>query len=469
MMRVDMGEHLPREAVSYSVTNSTQYMYGIFKVYFQYYRPSPQIAESMSKDALQQSLVALLRGCPLAFARLKIRPDRSICLDYDPENSNNPVLEFHHAAVSYAELEARGFLLADANRYGLDLPPLDGTITESFDQPLLLFKVSYLSDGGVALFSSRHHVLFDGNALFSFVSNWAHYNRMLLQQPDTKLSELPPYQVSIAKGNGRAATFKPAEISMDTLISSSELKQSVSRIFRPPDAARCVFRIAIADVRRLKQQVADSGVLDKGEWVSSNNALAAFIAQCIARAYTSAGIYEQVPSWSVYHSLDMRRLLDLPLRGIGSPLILTDCPVPTEELADAEKLPHLTVRIRRNIQKYTADYLRGSLNWIDATYTQLASDGIQEPWTHIWSSLFRSNALLIGVSCMNKLPVYESDFGAGRPAIVRSPDFICNYIIALPTLDADAIHLSVSLRAPVMRALRADSEWNALCTLDCDS
>ncbi|KAJ2817624.1 hypothetical protein IWW50_006104 [Coemansia erecta] len=467
-MRIDMGEHLPKDAVSWKVTNSTQFMLPFYKPVIQYFKPTPSNAACMSQDVLRRSLVAVLCNFPLVFARVVVQPDRSLILDYNPMKSNNPVLEFHEASVSYKELQSRGFLLSDTTKYNLDTPVLDGTFTESYEEPLLILKVSFLSDGGIALFSTRHHVLFDGTSVFSFVSHWAHCNRMLLQKQAT-----PPLEMALPGGSGDgasfdAASFSPLELTVDTARMPKEIDAALKRVVDPQVKRTCVFSIATAEIKRLKQQTMESGILGQGKWVSSNNVLTAFLAQHVTRANMDAGTYERGP-WTVFHALDMRRPLNLPRRGIGSPLFTTECLVPYEELLDAAYVPQIAQRIRNSVDRCTTEYLQDSMDWIDATYCRLVNDGVQEPWRHIWFSSLDTNSRYVGVSCMDKIPVYEADFGAGRPEMARSLDNMLNYVIVFLNQQADAYHVHVCLESPAMDALKVNPDWNKLCTLVCDS
>ncbi|KAJ2199020.1 hypothetical protein IW139_003215 [Coemansia sp. RSA 353] len=462
-MRIDMGGHLPKEAVSWTATTSTLFMLPLYKPVIQFYKPSPLNDMCMSRDVLRQSLIAVLSKCPLVFARVTAQPDRSLVLEYNPENSNNPVLEFNNATVSYADLETRGFRLSDVSSNGLNMPVEDGMFTESFESPLLKFKVSFLSDGGIALYSTRHHVLFDGNALFSFVSNWARCTRMLAQ------NQVPiPPEMSLVQCLNKTGSPKPAEITVDTTQAFSGIVAAIKHAMDPNNMRSCVFSIAASEIKRLKQQTMDSGLLLQGEWVSSNNVLTAFIAHHITRANMDACVYERGP-WVVYNSLDMRRLLGLPLRGIGSPLFTVNCLVSYDELMDAKHIFQVAYRVRKCVERCTNGYLQDANDWIAASYKELVKDGIQEPWNHLSFTMLDSNARNLGVSCMDKIPVYDADFGAGRPEMVRSLDNISNYVIALPSPQSDAYHLHVCLEGPAMDALMADPGWNSLCSLMCDS
>ncbi|KAJ2381773.1 hypothetical protein GGI05_005866, partial [Coemansia sp. RSA 2603] len=187
-MRIDMGDMLPKEAASRRITGDTQFMFQFYKPCFQFYAPSAQSSVFMRQERLQNSMVVALHGCPLLFGRFVVQKDLSVEVSYDPQNPNSPTIEFQRVAATYSELKAGGFAYSLCKKYKMDLEIPDGAISRTFDRPLLMVKVSYLADGGVAVFNMSHHVAFDGNAIFSFMAHWARCNR----QPQSQLmAELP--------------------------------------------------------------------------------------------------------------------------------------------------------------------------------------------------------------------------------------------------------------------------------------
>ncbi|KAJ1797381.1 hypothetical protein LPJ59_003181, partial [Coemansia sp. RSA 2399] len=223
--------------------------------------------------------------------------------------------------------------------------------------------------------------------------------------------------------------------------------------------------------------VKDSGVLAPGEWVSSNNVLAAFVGQCVARASTEAQTYA-VGDWTVFQSMDMRRPLGLALQGLGSPLMLAQCQMSYAEIEGCQaEFPFIAKRVRQSISKYTGDYLQQAMDWMHCTYWQMAQSGVNEPWRRFWFTALDTNRRAVGLSFMNRIPIYGADFGAGRPAMARSFNPRVNYVIVFPgppSVENDAppsgkdyseLHLYVTLETRAMDALLADKSWAALCTL----
>ncbi|KAJ2161723.1 hypothetical protein GGF46_001227 [Coemansia sp. RSA 552] len=477
-MRVDMGGQQPKEAASRQITGDTQFMFQFYKPCFQFYEPNHMAAISMSEQKLQRSLVAALQGSPLLFGRFKIHGDQSITLDYDPADSNNPTIEFQSvSSISYADLARQGFAYSLAKEHGLDMPIPNGTITMSFDLPMLMVKVSYLSDGGVAFFGMTNHVAFDGNAMFSFIAHWAKCNRrmahQLFQPIELPLDLQPHAALSLENSDTEVAEDGgPVEISVDATRTPAEITTAISRVVKPQDICACVFSISVDNLARLKQEVVESSVLGEGEWISSNNALAAFVAQRVAWANTEGQCYEIGP-WTIFQSLDMRRPLNLPLRGLGSPVILAECQATHSELVDRGTFPLLSKRVRRCIDRYTGDYLRNAVAWVNASYKRLGQNGVHEPWRHFWFTALNTNSRAVGISCMNRIPIYDADFGAGRPRMARSFNPRPNYVIVFPgppiradaSLEYGVLHLYVTLERLAMDVLQADPEWTRMCTL----
>ncbi|KAJ2574942.1 hypothetical protein GGH95_003830, partial [Coemansia sp. RSA 1836] len=374
MAQIDMGELQPKTFVSRRITGDTQFMFQFYKPCIQYYEPpSPgsggQQATCMSETKLRRSLITALHGCPLLFGRFKIHPDLTISLDYDPENSNPPTLQFQRLPVTYSQIRAQNFAYSAATQYGLDIAIPDGSITRGRvdnSKPMLMVKVTYLGDGGVAIFSMTNHVAFDGNAMFSFIAHWAKCNRLLGQVVVVELpSELDTYATSLVTNTGKPLAHGPVEISVDATRTPAELSVANSKAVAEGSVQACVFSLSVSNIQRLKAIVEESGVLGEGEWVSSNNVVAAFISQCVARANTESQVYE-AGSWTLFQALDMRRALGLPLRGLGSPLILAECQATSREISDTKSFfPVLARRVRQSLDKYSGEYLQAAMDWMN--------------------------------------------------------------------------------------------------------
>ncbi|KAJ2797483.1 hypothetical protein H4R20_005161 [Coemansia guatemalensis] len=472
-MRIDMGSHLPQSAASRAITGDTQFMFQFYKPCFQFYAPNEQIS-CMSEDNLRRSLVAALQGCPLLFGRLTVHEDKSISLEYDPQNVNSPTMEIQKTQTTYAELKEHGFSYALARELGLDMPIPDGSISKALDTPMLMVKVSYLSDGGVAVFSMSNHVAFDGNAVFSFIAHWARCNREMAQQRSEIAVVAPPPELQTSEASPDNSTAKaldnaPAEIAVDAARSPAEIAAALTR--KSGKVCTSVFSIPVNQIAQLKQQVVESGVLVEGQWVSTNSVLAAFLAQHLGRANVAGGVFE-AGDWTVFQSMDMRRPLGQPLRGLGSPVMLAEYQAPYDEIADDSQLPRLALSVRQSIGKYSGEHLRRVMAWMNSTYRRLAADGVEEPWRHFWFTALDSTRRAVGVSCMNRIPIYDADFGAGYPAMARSFNPRQNYVIVFPgppaasdSLEYDVLHLYISLEQPAMEALIADHRWSQMCTL----
>ncbi|KAJ2654546.1 hypothetical protein IWW48_006037 [Coemansia sp. RSA 1200] len=518
---IEMGDLLPASATKRRITGDTQFMFQFYKPCIHFYAPSEHTATYMSKDMLYQSLVVALHGCPLLFGRIKVNDqDKSVWIEYDPGDCNLPTLEFQQLdATTYEYFKQEGFSYSAARSKGLDMPIPDGTISAASDSlkqkrrklPMLMVKVSYLADGGVAIFNMSNHVAFDGNAVFSFLTHWAECNRRIGSgelQADAmcKLAiprELQTYATSLvdttadtdddSKGDSSMDHNSiweegPAEISVSATKTPEEIKALINR--RVPDGERirsCVFSLPLAKLSALCQQVRDSGMVGPDERVSTNSVLTAFVCQCIARASTESQTYA-AGDWTVFQTMDMRRALGLPPGGLGSPVILAECQTTYAEMAGTPTsnplhFAAIAKRIRQSINKYSRGYLQQGMRWMNRAYAQLALDGVDAPWQRFWFTALSTNRRAVGLSCMNRIPVYGADFGAGRPAMARSINPRPNYVISFPGppassaagnsndnnsgCDYSELHLYVSLESRAMEALMADKSWSALCALIC--
>ncbi|ORX72691.1 hypothetical protein DL89DRAFT_290543 [Linderina pennispora] len=454
MARLDMGDMLPKEAISQRITGDTQFMFQFYKPCIHYFEPSSLIS-TMNEPRLRQSLKVALQTCPLLFSRFVVQPDLSVTLDYSPTNPNLPTLEFAHSRLTFREVRSNNFAYA-------------------MDTPMLMAKVTYMSDGGIAMFSMTNHVAFDGSAMFHFLAHWAKCCRAIgTHTTVARPAELEPYAVSLVAHTDRDPECGPQEISVDATRTPQQLMLANTKSVSELQA--CVFSISLANVQRLKKQTEQSGVLDNDEWVSSNNAVAAFVCQCVARANTDAQVYE-AQDWTFFQSLDMRHPLGLPTGGLGSPLILAECSVPLAAIYEPAQLPEITRTIRQCVNKYDKTYCQEAMDWMNSSYACLAKT-VGEPWRHFWFTALNTNRTAVGVSCMNRIPIYDVDFGAGRPVMARSFNPRPNYIIVFPGPPAmtaryaampmayDSLHLYVTLEKPAMEALRSDKEWCRMCSV----
>ncbi|KAJ2396458.1 hypothetical protein GGI23_003909 [Coemansia sp. RSA 2559] len=477
---IDMGGFLPATPAKRRVTGDTQFMFQFYKPCIHFYAPNERTALCMSEDALYQSLVAALRECPLLFGRLKVHDeDKSVWLEYDPADSNPPTIEFQYLDTTYEYLEQHKFAYSAAQQRGIDMPMPDGTIfCGEHGKPMLMVKVSYLADGGVAIFSMSHHVAFDGNAVFSFLSHWATCTRRIRDLQADKMavpSDLQVFSTSLVSNTENSPTEGPAEISVAPDKSPQEIRAMTNRLPSLEGTQACVFSISTDSLAQLHSLVKNSGVLAPDEWVSSNNVLAAFVGQCVARASTEAHVYA-AGDWMIFQAMDMRRPLGLALQGLGSPLMLAQCQM---SYAEIEGLPtqfaFVAKRVRQSINKYTGAYLQQAMDWMHCTYRQMAQRGVDEPWRRFWFTALNTNKRAVGLSFMNRIPIYGADFGAGRPAMARSFNTRVNYVIVFPGppsadngssgRDYNELHLYVTLEKRAMDALLADKSWVALCTL----
>ncbi|KAJ1720449.1 hypothetical protein LPJ53_004915, partial [Coemansia erecta] len=188
-MRIDMGDMLPKEAATRRITGDTQFMFQFYKPCIQFYAPTAHTSVFMRQERLQSSIKVALHSCPLLFGRFVVQRDLSVELAYDPQAPNSPTIEFQHVRATYSELQAGGFAYSQAKAHKIDMDIPDGAISRGFGRPMLMVKVSYLADGGVAVFNMSHHVAFDGNAIFSFMAHWARCNsrpqsQLMVQLPD---------------------------------------------------------------------------------------------------------------------------------------------------------------------------------------------------------------------------------------------------------------------------------------------
>ncbi|KAJ3677203.1 hypothetical protein LUZ60_002927 [Juncus effusus] len=250
---------------------------------------------------------------------------------------------------------------------------------------LLMLQVTYFKCGGVAIGTAMHHTVTDGRGAFHFIETWSSITRgepnyspppfldrtLLLARPDpTILFNHPEY-----KSNSK------------TLAHSGSSTSYISSIIR----------ISKKHINALKLQC--SGTL--GDRVSAFRAIVALVWQCVCVARKlDSGIETRL-----YTMIDMRSRMNppLPVTYFGNAVIRTSVSASVDDVI-------------LNPISCVAKTIRGATNQGNE-YTKSLIDYLE---TTNLSNLPRSGLPYSDLRVISWLgmPIYETDFGWGKPTFV---------------------------------------------------
>ncbi len=329
--------------------------------------------------------------------------------------------DFYELSGRLQTLE-NGSLVVDCNNEGIQWTEktLDWTVVKDFPQQylpenllpvpkpdegfLLKVELSRLKDQSVVLSVAIHHSVADAHGFFRFILCWAsrangrplpqpYSNRMRLYGAKGSPSMNPPEFM--------VKRFSAEEIAAVTEKMRSRDEVSTGRVFRITAEAQEALK------REVKMNQQQLGLASSR--LSTNDALAALLwqASCRARAITGdKTVCLGIPS-------NGRSRLNPPLTDsyFGNATCPATARLPVNDLLCMENgygLALATLEIRRAVDAMSSDRIASMLNWIasqpDKSLVVRSFDTMQDDFV---------------VSNMTRFPMYETDFGYGRPKRIR--------------------------------------------------
>ncbi|KAF5725882.1 shikimate O-hydroxycinnamoyltransferase-like [Tripterygium wilfordii] len=278
------------------------------------------------------------------------------------------------------------FINTPTSQVKLLVPSVDYSKEDISSYPLLLLQVTSFKCGGACLGVGFHHILVDGSSALHFISTWSHMTRGLpltlepIFDHKSLRARVPP-----------TPSFDHLEYKYSPSLSTPQQNQELHS--SPLDISIATLQIAPQQLNALKANV-------EGNF-TTYEVLAAHIWRCMCKA-------RDLPDnmmTSLYIPADGRSRLNPPLpRGyFGNAILKARLPVLAGEVK-SEPLIQTVERVHIAIKRMDDDYARSVVDYLEL---QPDINLMRVPAAFKYPNLH--------VASWTKLPIYDADFGWGRP------------------------------------------------------
>lgn len=373
-----------------------------------------QSVAELLKKSLSEALVYFY---PLA-GRLATSSDGAVYID-----CNDNGADFIEALAP--DVGVREIMEEKVGTVVRELFALDGAINiNGHFLPLLAVQVTNLRDGIVVAFTVNHAVV-DGTALWHFINCWAQLCR---ESSPSVIALLPLHTRCFSSGS-------PIKLNLHLP------KTQILQTFTPPPFSEKIFHFSGETISRLKEK-ANQGA-SKGKHISSFQALSAHIWQSITRARRLSS--SELTTFKLAINCRPRIVPPLPYSYFGNAIQFASAAVTTEELLDSS-LPRVASLLHSIISVHQDGNIRAELDK-PPTVMQLDKSSPK-------------NTVMMGSS--PRFPMYDNDFGWGRPIAVRSgwANKFDGKMSSYPGSDGSgSVDIEICLLPQTMSALELDSNF----------
>uniref|UniRef100_A0A0C9S244 TSA: Wollemia nobilis Ref_Wollemi_Transcript_21846_1731 transcribed RNA sequence n=1 Tax=Wollemia nobilis TaxID=56998 RepID=A0A0C9S244_9CONI len=375
------------------------------------------VAELLKKSLSE----ALVDFCPLA-GRLATSADGVVYID-----CNDRGVDFVEASAP--DVGVADIVTDNVSPVVRELFALDGAINiNGHFLPLLTIQVTKLRDGIVVGFTVNHAVV-DGTALWQFINCWA----QLCRESSSAAFAHPPLHT-------RCFTSpSPIKLNLQTPKTPSLDK------FSPPPFSEKVFHFTGETISRLKERATRAS--KDGLRISSFQALSAHIWQAITRARDLPPT--ELTTFKLAVNCRPRIVPPLPYSYFGNAIQFVSATITAEELLSSD-MSHAAGILNRIISAHQDENIRAQLEQTP-TVTQLDKSSPK-------------NTVMMGSS--PRFPMYDNDFGWGRPVGVRSgwANKFDGKMSAYPGPDGSGnVDIEICLLPQTMRSLESDPLFHFSC------
>nr|UWM25202.1 hydroxycinnamoyl CoA:shikimate/quinate hydroxycinnamoyl transferase [Eleutherococcus senticosus] len=295
--------------------------------------------------------------------------------------------------------------------------------------PLVVSQVTRFKCGGVSLGLGVHHTLSDGLSSLHFINTWSDIARGFS-------IAMPPFidRTLLRAQDPTIPMFDHVEYHppppLNTPVHAAKSQSDTKAV------STTVLKLTLDQLNQLKSTAKnDSNTKDH----STYEVLAAHLWRCASKA---RGLSDDQLT-KLFIATDGRSRLCPPLPpGYLGNVVFTATPISTAGDLKSEPITNSAKRIRNALIKMDSEYLKSALD-----YLELQPD---------LSALVRGPLYFaspnLNINSWTRLPVYDSDFGWGRPIFMGPASILYEgtiYIIPSPTNDR-SVSLSVCLDADHM-------------------
>ncbi|KAG9444237.1 hypothetical protein H6P81_015577 [Aristolochia fimbriata] len=291
--------------------------------------------------------------------------------------------------------------------------------------PLFMVQVTRFKCGGVTVGTGLHHFAADGTSALHFINHWADIARLgdaaeLAVEPHFDRTPLRPRDPS-------SPSFPHVEYQPPPKSTPAAEKQT-------GPLAAALLTLTREQLSLLKSKATSEDGAPMAKPYTTYEALTGHIWRCASKARDLPNAQES----KVYLSADGRNRLRPPLPPgfFGNPIFVAT-PIATVGDLVSRPLSYAAGQVRRTLARMDDEYLRSSLDYL-ALQTDLRAIQRGAP-------TYRCPNL--GVNSWARLPMYEADFGWGRPKFVGPVGYghegKC-YVLPSPTGDG-SMSLAITL------------------------
>ncbi|XP_078427490.1 BAHD acyltransferase DCR-like [Wolffia australiana] len=394
--------------------------------------PRPPVPVLRVVSLLKDSLSRALSHFPPLAGRLATHDDGAIYVACDDSGVpfSHCALEAGGAALSLGQV-ALSVSAADVPTAVKELLfDLDGAVCyEGHYRPLAAVRLTELSDGAVFVGCSANHAVVDGTSFWNFFNGWAEICR----------------RVGEAGALSRPPAFDRSFFGDSTAVLRFEDGREPALTFDPKAPLReRIFRFSGETLRELKAQV---NAPLQGEEISTFQTLCALLWKAVTRARKSGGCLGDA-AVTLRLAVNCRRRVEPAVDALYFGNAIQS--IPTTAAAGDVATRGL---------RWTAALVHASVAGYGAeTVRKAVAEWERSPRCF---PLGNPDGTVLTVGSSPRFPVYDNDFGWGRPAAVRSgrANKFDGKASAFPSAAGDGgIDLELCLSPPTMAALVSDPE-----------